>query len=914
MINKIKRSYKIILLILGCFLLFPASEAKAGWFSLSSLGGGVIGSSMDSAFNKMGVDQKELQNAVKTFNVSRRKKQPPLMELSFDPPNPVNGQKVTVVSAPSYFFNDSANLYFTWYLKTNGCPEKRDPSPSEAVRKKCDSDGNSIIDINDYKVKAARILASNDFEWDKANYNSGTAGKSYKAIWGGDDQKEKGQKTGDHCFIHDFDSGDEYEIICDQHLFPETSSGAHVGNNDFNSLDYEEFFHTDPNDPDTADTGNGDEANVVGLGQNSFSWNYEEGDQVGVVVEGVSMEPTQYKDSTYKIMWAFVNNKCDLDTNTDEDYPDTDSSTGSPENIGTGETCPDGSIIQQKTTTTTKTEIVDTLNNTATLRTSTHKTDYADTTCNGSYSSVSADYDKYTTCPSTLYPVYDSDGNLIVPQNNINGFVCNGLDTTTDNLGTYTSSGKLAASSDINDCLYGNFADPAEGGGTKTKMDINLSYSPDFPMNDPGTGSTYNKSGDGDQLVIQSSVTNADNPGYLKYDWQLYEGDTPNADPWDSISKDRLQDEQKTSGVGLDSLKLKLNIPSIKKYLKVKVTVTENNPGSSATRKGTANVVIPVSKISQRIKAYGTSVSDSLSLSLKADEICLNGTKPDAVCYVAKNEIAGLSVSDTGLTDFLWTVNGNPIQPVSQATTSGNIAFLPILEDNSYKYSVELTATSSNGDKVDLVKTFQVADPEVEILSANDYVCKPNLLGHYVDIDGKYWPDYSKTNFSAVSGTLIKLQAKFNGINPSSDQYNWNVDGYTINKANAAAFGYSIDDQSVLTLSEKQIGEIYNVGVGLIYTQDNNTKKALSKYWGVQMNNFYEKKVGAAIKISFVGSISDTQGAGKDNLPKKIIASIFSSTPDYIAFLLRIVLTAFAMLIFSKIILSFFPNLNKNEY
>lgn len=74
----------------------------------------------------------------------------------------------------------------------------------------------------------------------------------------------------------------------------------------------EKFWGTNPKDPSTADNGNKDEANVVGLGQDGFTWNYQSGDQVGVVVEGVSMLPTKHDDSSNMIMFAFSKNECKI--------------------------------------------------------------------------------------------------------------------------------------------------------------------------------------------------------------------------------------------------------------------------------------------------------------------------------------------------------------------------------------------------------------------------------------------------------------------------------------------------------------------------------------------------------------------------------------------------------------------------
>lgn len=95
-----------------------------------------------------------------------------------------------------------------------------------------------------------------------------------------------------------------------QHLFPQVS-GETSGDGSFGT-DEERFWDTNPNDPDTADNGNKDEANIVGLGQDTFSWTYDSGDEVGVVIEGTSMITTKHDDSSSYIMWAFSKNNCPI--------------------------------------------------------------------------------------------------------------------------------------------------------------------------------------------------------------------------------------------------------------------------------------------------------------------------------------------------------------------------------------------------------------------------------------------------------------------------------------------------------------------------------------------------------------------------------------------------------------------------
>lgn len=78
-----------------------------------------------------------------------------------------------------------------------------------------------------------------------------------------------------------------------------------VGDGEFTGPE-EACWKLDPTNPDTDGDGIEDEADVAGLNQQQFTWNYREGDRLGVVIEGTSMNPTNENNlnSYYKIMWA----------------------------------------------------------------------------------------------------------------------------------------------------------------------------------------------------------------------------------------------------------------------------------------------------------------------------------------------------------------------------------------------------------------------------------------------------------------------------------------------------------------------------------------------------------------------------------------------------------------------------------
>jgi len=265
----------------------------------------IANSMMDGIMKKFGVDQQALQETVKQANVARLKKDPPKVTIFYDTNTPEPGQKITATATTTNFANPQESLYFTWFI--------RHGDEAEADKKK--KEDELLKSVEDYKTRAMRIIASGGMPTTNYDYSSDSDNDGFKAPMGGVDQRDKGNEA--HCFFHDTKSGAEYEFAhCDNtsneygkdygHLFP---NNPETGDGEF-GLSEEQSWNTNPHDSDTADLGNVDEANVSGAGRNSFTWTYRDGDQVGVVVEGVSNEFTSYEDSSYKVMWAFSNNNC----------------------------------------------------------------------------------------------------------------------------------------------------------------------------------------------------------------------------------------------------------------------------------------------------------------------------------------------------------------------------------------------------------------------------------------------------------------------------------------------------------------------------------------------------------------------------------------------------------------------------
>jgi hypothetical protein len=100
------------------------------------------------------------------------------------------------------------------------------------------------------------------------------------------------------------------------HLFPVESFNAAgepqtygMQDGEF-GIDAERFWGTDPRSSSTTPLAINDEALIVGLGVKEFVWEYQPGDEVGVVVEGQSGNPTKHEDATSMSVFAFMSGGC----------------------------------------------------------------------------------------------------------------------------------------------------------------------------------------------------------------------------------------------------------------------------------------------------------------------------------------------------------------------------------------------------------------------------------------------------------------------------------------------------------------------------------------------------------------------------------------------------------------------------
>jgi hypothetical protein len=465
---------------------------------------------------------------------------------------------------------------------------------------------------------------------------------------------------------------------------------------------------------------------------------------------------------------------------------------------------------------------------------------------------------------------------------------------------------------DLNSWAGDSMIEPAKGNSDK-KQDITLTYSPTNPTVSPGSS---------DELVVQSSVINDDNQEFTDFSWDVslntssdYDESIEGDGGWQAVSDEDLAactGTNSTSSIGLDSLEIDLGcladlgsgFEDQKFYARVRLNTSENVEGLE--KKGMGAVIVPIQSSDSSIAVYSTNVtgSNASDVSLES-ELCTADTEK-TICPVTTGQIVGMKITVDNPSDykFAWTLNGEPL-PVQ---TNSNEATFPVLNEAGATYTLKADYAKNTGEKVTMVKTFKVVAPTAGIASADESSCSPLLLGNYIDLDNKYWPDYSQDSFEAIQGKTIRLKPFFN---TTFSEANWIIDGTVLTSENASALGASVDGDGTLNLKiEKDSGYSYSVGMEAVYSQTLAAKKYLVANEGVSPTSFEEKNVSKTISIAVVDQFSSSTGKSVAAAPagnKKVLASLFSGLPAYINFLFRIIVTMALILFSASLLSSLFP-------
>ena len=110
---------------------------------------------------------------------------------------------------------------------------------------------------------------------------------------------------------------EDNKCTSEQHIF---NSDAVASMNDA----VEAAYGTNPIDTRTTPMAENDGMLIAGVGMKDFTWKYEEGDEISVVVEGMGTVATKHEDATYQTVFALPKPGCgEFDSDDIDDYEET---------------------------------------------------------------------------------------------------------------------------------------------------------------------------------------------------------------------------------------------------------------------------------------------------------------------------------------------------------------------------------------------------------------------------------------------------------------------------------------------------------------------------------------------------------------------------------------------------------------
>ncbi|MEI8096840.1 MAG: hypothetical protein WCG73_01900, partial [Candidatus Moraniibacteriota bacterium] len=628
---------------------------------------------------------------------------------------------------------------------------------------------------------------------------------------------------------------------CDRkHLFP-NATGAKSGDGRF-EFGEESFWGTNPQDPSTADNGNKDEANVVGLGQSTFAWTYDKGDQVGVAVEGTSMFSTKHNDSSFMIMWAFPKKDCKFSTGKIGSY--TEDIKGYPVTVPTIDFNLNECIAYYDSS---KKEFVE--------------VGLVDPTEGGQATKMEVEVAATPNNPINS-PGNEKDGDTVVAQaivNNTSQGLENILYTWKVSIGTSIGSFNNTTSTDITDLLRSkNLLGNTSGNALDSiKLKLDIPGSDIAPYLDAATNSAY--------LKIQATVT-------------------------ENFSGGKKRTGKGSSVIKFISSGQKINAYNVAAGLvgtttKVALNHAGADGGKICSTDPLEKAVCPIIKN----KIIGLEVPNSLG-EFTNFNWTINGSP--LVCTARVSNECAKSLTENNVDAEkqkninFFPVTGGPGDTYTVTVTANNEVTGKIATLTRVFNVVEPKVVLKS-KTVDAWQKYLGQYKDVVGLKKNatDFTCPT------VDSAGVHWcDDLSETIYQSYSGSNLNFEAvfipKFLG-NAATTKREWSVDGET-----KTAEG----DGSIKFTADKLSPGIYNINFLAQVVQPDDIRKALLDIWGISPFESPEINFSSLVQVEVQEPLlTDGPLVG----PRKYYAAIASYIPASILFTFRIflsvVLTLFAL-------------------
>ena len=913
--------------------------------------------------DELGIDKDIFRRMIK-------KPDAPTVDIVFAPTNPKVGEKVTAFAVPRNFKNSKEKLYFTWYLVHDkeknveagrreamaigarggydralfGKPKDDDGDRDaynasyggdDGVGKKdgiaaqkgeCEGcaclDGMSMFDGEVTKGcfdDQGELLYANIDEYFMAEEDRNTASA----------KSGRGAINSDfisRCYRHNFGiqneeaseySGRDLIINCD-HTFGREVGGGEL---EFNTGSEEEWG-TNPENADTDGDGIIDEADLVGLSQDQFTWIYRKGDKVSVAVEGMSTIPIN-EGTTDRLRYK--------NTDWDGDLEKIDQSpTGSPEQwyIDVREECED-----------VKREALIANGLLFYPLASRVNPDDAATLA-------------YSDCMKRLWEHEKWDENDEDAFGDMTGY----YKIMWAAPGVCTKLKKDEAENDWcdkNDDIgfqYLKLYDPVEKGKQLMEVSVNISpRNPQFSESDPISDHFSKEHSDSTDMILASADVVSDdsvNPDYLYYKWSVWRCDPEEFDECVEVT-DEVDFKSRKEGIGLRDIgfyPLKELFLGERALLKIGVIVkkhqnsTMSSPGINEeytdqifsnekkeiededlfTQKYayTASKLVEVVKHKMKIVLHQAKPTADGGWDVEK-EIC-NGEFPETsvyrkVCPVYQYQVLAAEVINGGEA-VMWQLNGKNIGPTlnnsNNTEANSNIIFFPII--GSEGFLERITVVSENEQEEGLWEDINMT--EERVLSVRRPMAK------IVDKEGSISNNSIQRAFTGA-GNMIK-QRTFKGnqlwwvlgwegvlfvyrdalvnipvdiipryLQDEIDGNNLRMQAYA-NDDDMGNLTYQNRNIFELVQFREKIGEINNFKIRTVRKFSEDYKKALKQSFNISPLD--ELVHDQEVKVKTI-SVDEYQVATGRRVvldvkqkAGKFFASTIKNSPEYLVFILRL--------------------------
>lgn len=198
-----------------------------------------VTSSLDWA-NSIDLDDEE--DIEDLTNYVDKKDLGPVVELSFSSDDNFNpGSDVTVNAVTTNFQTGTDDLYFTWYLKKDGCDLTKNwyitsgNNQPEKSKSSCDLDGDELVTPNDWKIAATRAVIKREAgkaSSSSSGINAVPSVENNNNGWiknferdGNNNLIEENDESAPDCYIQNSESGLSYELRKTEVSFESCPSG-----------------------------------------------------------------------------------------------------------------------------------------------------------------------------------------------------------------------------------------------------------------------------------------------------------------------------------------------------------------------------------------------------------------------------------------------------------------------------------------------------------------------------------------------------------------------------------------------------------------------------------------------------------------------------------------------------------------